>query len=128
MTPTSFNLGKTESYISRPACWIPGGSAACDGFVAITCVKRNGDCDGPHTYGVQRCQLARGRVEVTVWKLPAYDDDRPAAVRAANAVKGVTQRPYRVTVTADGVACNCRSRAGCKHAAAVAELVKRQLI
>jgi hypothetical protein len=125
MNPTLFNLGKTETYISRPACWVPGGSLPCDGFVTVTCVKRNGDCDGPHTYGVKLDQLDR----VTVWKLPDGDEgEKPSAVKDAKAKGQVKPRPYVGAVTATGYRCNCRARVGCKHGDCVTELRKRKLI
>lgn len=103
---TQFSLPGTDTYVRRVCVWVPGGSLPADGFVTISCVKRNGLVDGPTTYGVQRNGL-----RVTVWKLGGR----------------VTQKPYVVTVGAE-YQCSCRARAGCKHKDAAAELIRRGLI
>ncbi len=124
MRAIAFDLPATETYTARHCLWIPGGKLAVAGFLTVTCVKKAGDCDGPHTYGVTR----DGGV-VTVWKLPPVADDVPAAVAAAKRKAAERQRPYRVTLTPHGAKCNCRARVdGCKHTTAVRELLARNLI
>jgi hypothetical protein len=118
---TAFNMGKTPTYVSRPAVWIPGGSLPVDGCLTISCVKKNGDCDGPFTYGV-----VRDGDTVTVWRIGG-DDSGPPAVAAERTKQEAKRRPYRVTVGAS-VTCDCRSRHGCKHKDAIVELVKRKLV
>lgn len=124
MKAVAFKLTPTETYTARHCLWIPGGSLAPTGFLTVTCVKRSGECDGPHTYGVTR----DGPV-VTVWKLPPSNDGQPRAVAAARAKAATRQRPYRVTLSPDGLRCDCRAKVdGCKHADATAELLARNLI
>ena len=68
----TFNLGPTPTYTSRPAVWVTGGRVAVDGFLSLTCVKKNGECDGPHTYGV-----SRDGDEVVVWRIGSDDAGPP---------------------------------------------------
>ncbi len=124
MTVIRFVLSATETYTARRCLWIPSPRLAADGFLTVTCVKKNGECDGPHTYGVKRDGPA-----VTVWKLPPETDDLPAGLAAAKGKAATKQRPYVVTLSPDGMRCNCRARVdGCKHSSSVRELLARNLI
>jgi hypothetical protein len=125
-----FRLTPTETYKERTCAWVDGLQVPCDGLLTVTCVKRNGDVDGPTTYAVERDrsfgQLAK-TVRVVVWKIGG-DVAGPAAIAAAKATRHAKQRPYVVTVTGDTVTCGCRSRVECKHITCVQYLLTNGII
>ena len=94
-----------------------------DGFLTVTCVRANGTCDGPHTYGVVRDGDA-----VTVWRVG--DDGGHPALAAERRSVGLARKPYVVKVECGGVVrCSCRAgHKGCKHRDGIAALVARKLI
>ena len=118
---TEFRLPATETYSRRLCVWVPGGTLSLDGFLTITCVKKNGTCDGPFTYGVMR-----DGCKVTVWRVDV-DDNGPPVLAQAKRAQAMKRKPYVVTVGAV-YRCSCRSRVACKHLDGTAELIRRGLI
>lgn len=104
----SFALGPTPTYSERRAVWVPGGSTAWAGVVAVTTVGRRTETKA---YAVS---AEGGR-----FLLQGLDESGAAPAT----VGGRNRRLYYVRPHGHKLTCTCRATEECKHTAVVSRLL-----
>jgi hypothetical protein len=125
MTMATLDLGATDTYRERRAAWVSWPRSSVLGVLTVTTV---GKAVATTTYMVG--WVSKHSLLLEPMAVPPMDDV-PAAIAAGRERAALRRKAYTVTVQPwGGPTCTCEGfmTGRCKHADAIAELVRRGII